>query len=77
MRTSSLITISLSPAIASATDRVARKKHMTRSELFRAAIRNFLEENQLEEALRAAESDLCSGGARVLSRGGLAKLMRS
>lgn len=76
MRTSSLITISLPPLLATESLKAAKKQHMTRSELWRAALRHYLEELRLEQAIRLAETELATGKARVLPRGGLATLMR-
>ena len=46
MRTSSVMTISLPPAMVKASDKVAEKQNMTRSELIRTALRNYIEQTQ-------------------------------
>lgn len=76
MRTSSLITISLPPALVNQTEKVAKRRHMTRSELLRTALRHYLEEVQLEEAIQSATDDLVHGRTKILPRGGLAQLLR-
>jgi len=76
MRTTSLVTISLPPEMATESEKIAKKKHMTRSELLRAALRFYLEEADLEEALSIAEKELRSNQAKKLLKGGLAKLMK-
>lgn len=76
MRTSSLVTISLPPKMVFEAEKVARKKHMTRSEFMRDAVRRYLEEVQLDEAIRIGEEELRSGKMKVLPPGGLVALMR-
>lgn len=76
MRTTSLVTISLPPSMAAESEKVARKQHMTRSELLRIALRRYLEETQLEEAIRVADAELRLGKLKVLPRGGLVSLMK-
>ncbi len=76
MRTTSLVTISLPPEILTESERAAKRQHMTRSEFLRAALRRYLEEAKLEEALAIAEKELVLGQAKKLTRGGLAKMMR-
>lgn len=44
MRTSSLVTISLPPAMVAASEKTAQNQNMTRSELLRTALRRYLEE---------------------------------
>ncbi len=55
MRSTSLITISLPPAMAQKTQKAAKKQNMTRSELFRAAIDQYLYELEQREARLAWE----------------------
>lgn len=74
-RTSSLITISLPPTLLRESERVAEKSQMTRSEFMRVALRQYLEDVKLGEAVRVADYELASGKAKVLGRGGLVKLM--
>lgn len=76
MRTSSLVTISLPPKILAESEKMAKKQHMTRSELLRSALRRYLEEANLEEALAIAEKELILGQAKKLATGGLTRLMR-
>lgn len=76
MRTTSLVTISLPPEILAESEKMAKKQHMTRSELLRSALRRYLEEANLEEALAIAEKELILGKTKKLTRNGLAKLMK-
>ena len=76
MRTSSLVTISLPPAMVSKAEKVARTRHMTRSELMRDALRHYLEELHLDEVIRVADEELRSGKVKVLPPGGLVALMQ-
>lgn len=71
-----MITVSLPPAMAAKSAKFARKQNMTRSELFRTALRNYLEEVQLDEAIRIAEEEFRTGKAKLLPKGGLVALMR-
>lgn len=71
-----MITVSLPPALVVESEKVAKKKHMTRSELMRTALRIYLEEQALDEAIRVGEEELRLGKLKVLPVGGLAKLMR-
>lgn len=77
MRTSSIVTISLPPSLVRESEKAARRQRMTRSELLRMALRHYLEELQLEEALRVAERELAAGKSKTLPRGGLASIMRT
>ena len=45
-RSSSIVTISLPPKMAAWSVKIAKKQQMTRSELIRTALRNYLEEQQ-------------------------------
>ena len=76
MRTSSLVSISLPPKMVSEAEKVARKKHMTRSELLRTALRQYLEWQMAEEVMHVADEELKSGKIKVLPPGGLAALMK-
>lgn len=76
MRTTSLVTVSLPQEMLTESEKIAKKQHMTRSELLRSALRRYLEEAKLDEALIIAEKELALGQAKKLSRGGLARLMR-
>ena len=75
MRTSTLLTISLPPALASQAEKAARTQHMTRSELFRDALRNYIEELMAEEAIHVFEKERRDGKLKTLSSGSLADLM--
>lgn len=76
MRTSSLVTISVPPLMLKESEKVARRKHMTRSELMRTALRQYLEWQMAEEAIRVADEELENGMAKILPSGGLVKLMK-
>ena len=76
MRTSSLVTISLPPRLVAESEKIARKKHMTRSELIRSALRQYLEWQMAEDAMRIADEELKSGKLKILPPGGLVELMR-
>ncbi|MDP4000883.1 MAG: ribbon-helix-helix domain-containing protein [bacterium] len=76
MRTSSLVTISLPPRMLADSERIARKKNMTRSELLRTALRIYLEEISAAEAIRIADEELQAGKLKVLPRRGLAAFMK-
>lgn len=75
MRTTTLVTISLPPAIVKEAERIARKQHMTRSELHRAALRRYLEEQMAEEAIRVYKKELREGKLKEL-KGSIVDLMR-
>ncbi|MBI4054457.1 MAG: ribbon-helix-helix protein, CopG family [Candidatus Doudnabacteria bacterium] len=75
MRKTNLVTISLPGALQAESEKLAKKQHMTRSELLRTALRRYIEEIELEEALRVAETELKAGKLKLLPRGGLVKLM--
>ena len=77
MRTSSILTVSLSPQLAATARKAAKKKQMTTSELMRAALRFHFEQTHLDEVVRASERDLRAGKAEILPPGGLEKLMQS
>ena len=55
---------------------MAKKKQMTRSEFMRAALRQYLEEQDALEAVRIYEKELREGKLKTV-RGSLIKLMRS
>jgi metal-responsive CopG/Arc/MetJ family transcriptional regulator len=79
MRTSSVVTISLPPAMAKQSATIAKKRHMTRSELMRSALRNYIEQVKHEEAqadiaLREYEREKKSGKLKEL-KGSLVDLM--
>lgn len=76
MRTSKLITISLPPAMVAAMAKISKKKSMTRSELFRNALRRYIEELYVDEVVREADAEFRTGKAKILPRGGLVSLMR-
>ncbi len=66
MRTSSLVTVSLPPAMVKASEKMAKRHHMTRSELMRTALRHFLEEQAALEATRIYEQERRTGKLKVL-----------
>lgn len=69
------MSISLSPSLLTTSKKIARQQNMTQSELIRTALRRYLEEIQLDKAVRIAEQELMQGKARQLGAGGLAALM--
>lgn len=85
MRNTSLITISLPPAMVKESDNRAKSRQMTRSELIRAALREYLErydakriaweEKDTAAAIESFEQEKKQGKLRVLPPGGLAKLI--
>lgn len=77
MRTSSLLTVSLPPQMASQARKIAKNKQMTNSELMRTALRFYFEQVYVDEVVKTAERDFRSGKAKILPPGGLADLMRS
>ena len=77
MRTSSLVTISLPSTMVRETEKIARKKKMTRSELLRTALRVYLEELDTQDAIRIADRELRDGTIKELKAGmTLADLMK-
>lgn len=75
MRTTAVVTISLPPTMLKASERAAKRQQMTRSEFLRMAVRRYLEEISLAEAVGVADQELRLGQAKVLPRGGLKALM--
>ena len=85
MRNTSLVTISLPPAMVKESDKRAKTRQMTRSELIRAALREYLErydaqriaweEKDTMAAIKSFEREKRQGKLKVLPVGGLAKLM--
>lgn len=75
MRTSSLVTISLPPALVAQSEKIAKKNHMTRSELFRTALRSFIEEQDALEAVSVYKKERNSKKLKTL-KGSLTNLMR-
>lgn len=76
MRKTNLVTISLPPSMMSEAEKVAKKQHMTRSELMRTALRRYIEEMQLEEGINTFEKERWEGKLKVL-KGSLVDLMES
>lgn len=66
MRTSSLVTISLPPALVTQSEKIAKKNHMTRSELFRTALRSFIEEQNALEAISVYKKERDSKKLKTL-----------
>ncbi len=85
MRSTSLVTISLPPAMVQESERLAKTKQMTRSELVRASLREYLErynakriaweEKETMKAIKSFEREKKQGKLKVLPPGGLAKLI--
>lgn len=75
MRTTNLVTISLPPGLVVEIQKIIKSQHMTRSELFRDALRQYIEEQQAKEAIRIFEKEKRAGKLRIL-KGSLADLMR-
>lgn len=74
MRTSSLITFSIPPVMVTQAEKVARRQHMTRSELIRSALRRYLEDLSAEEAVRTYKKERREGKLKEL-KGSLRSLM--
>lgn len=74
MRTSTIITVSLPPAMAAMTKKTARKRHMTQSEFFRTALRVYLEEEKAAKAISIFERERRAGNLKEL-KGSLADLV--
>ena len=74
MRTSSLVTISLPPEMLMESEKIAKKQHMTRSELLRMALRRYLEEVMAEEAIQVYQKEKKTGKLKVL-KGSLVDLI--
>ena len=74
MRTSLLVTVSLPPAMVKASMRIARRQHMTRSEIMRAALRRYLEESAALDAVAAYQTEAHAGKLKTLKS--LSALMR-
>lgn len=75
MRTSALITISLPPKMVFEVEKAARTQHMTRSELMRVALRDYLEEQDALRAVATYKKELHAGKLKEL-KGSLVDLMR-
>ena len=75
MRTSTIVTVSLPPAMVVVTKKIARKKHMTQSELFRTALRVYIEEQKAHEAIHVFERERRTGRLKEL-KGSLSDLVR-
>ncbi len=67
MRTSSIVTISLPSSMVKASTRAAKRHHMTRSELVRTALRRFLEEQSVLDAIHAHTSERATGKLKTLT----------
>ena len=65
MRTSAIVTISLPSRLARASEQAAKRRHITRSELMRTALRNYLEEQAALETIRIYEIE--RGGKKLKS----------
>ncbi len=49
-----------------ASEKIAKRRHMTRSELMRTALRHFLEEQAALESIRTYEQERRAGKLKVL-----------
>ncbi len=86
MRNTSLVTISLPPAMVRESDSRAKSRQMTRSELVRAALREYLErygakriaweEQDTLKAIRSYGRAKKQGKLKILRSGDLAKWAR-
>ncbi|KKW34309.1 MAG: CopG-like protein transcriptional regulator [Parcubacteria group bacterium GW2011_GWA2_53_21] len=74
MRTSTIVTISLPPAMAKQAKKIAKQQQMTNSELVRVALRQFMEERDAEEAIRIYKAEKRAGTLKTL-KGSLTDLM--
>lgn len=74
MRNTQIVTTSIPPKMIKEAERLAKSKHMTRSELFRQALRQYLEEASAMEAIRVYKEEKASGKLKTL-KGSLADLM--
>ena len=75
MRTSTIVSISLPPAMARQSEKIASQQQMTRSELVRTALRNYLAELDAAKSIRVYNQEKRAGKLKVL-KGSLASLMR-
>ena len=69
MRSSSIVTISLPPAMAKQMEKVQRKEHRTRSELLREAWRHYFESRYPEYTPTKAEAAAIRRGRAEIKRG--------
>ena len=74
MRTSTIVSISLPPAMARQSEKVASQQQMTRSELVRTALRNYLAELDAAKSIRVYQEEKRAGKLKVL-KGSLTSLM--
>ena len=58
------------------TEKIAKRQHMTRSELMRTALRQYMEELHFDEVVRVADHELKAGKLKILPPGGLVALMK-
>ncbi len=61
MRQSKLVTVSLPKQLIQLSEKIAKRKYMTRSELFRTALRRYIEESQIEQAVRIYKKEKQDG----------------
>ena len=66
--------MSLPPEMVAQSEKAARKQHMTRSEFLRTALRRYLEEMEMEQAIKIYKKEKREGKLKVL-KGSLADLM--
>ena len=74
MRTSNVISISLPPTLVLETKRLAKKQHMTYSELLRTALREYVETPAATKAIGVYKTELAGKKLKKL-KGSLSSLM--
>ena len=76
MRTTELITISLPQKMLKISEKLARAKHMTRSEFVRNALRTYIDGSNADEAIQVYKDELRKGTLKEL-KGSLADLIQN
>lgn len=76
MRETAIVTISLPNTLVKKTAQMAKKQSMTRSELFRQAIREYLEFQELKRAEEIYEKERAAGALKELTPRTLARLLQ-
>lgn len=75
MRTSSVMTISLPPGLMKQAEKIAKQKHMTRSEFMRTALREYIETKMAETVISDYKKERKERKLKVL-KGSLVDLMK-
>lgn len=75
MRKTQVVTTSIPPKMMREAERLARQQQMTRSELFREALRQYIRDARIERAVEVAEKERREGKLKALPPGGLVGLM--